>query len=162
MDSGSKMIEHRSQIIDVIVEIERPERKRDHPRVSPVGDVDVAMRQERFDRAAQQGGVIAGHGPDDQQLRLLVPVGIVRANEAQEIAERPAPDDVLEDRIDDAVDLDLVQSEGWFAVAAGHPFEKFGARRDVSAERSGFQGLWNMKWAASETARAGASARWAI
>jgi hypothetical protein len=49
-------------------------------------------------------------------------------------ASRP-PDDVLEDRIDDAVDLDLVEPEGRFAVATRHPFEKFGARRDVSAER---------------------------
>ncbi len=78
-------------------------------------------------------------------------------------ASRP-PDDVLEDRIDDAVDLDLVEPEGRFAVAARHskssaPAEMF---RPSAVLDSGFQGLWNIKWAASETARAGANATWAI
>ena len=79
-------------------------------------------------------------------------------------ASRP-PDDVLEDRIDDAVDLDLVEPEGRFAVAARHPFERPAPAemfRPSAVLDSGFQGLWNIKWAASETARAGANATWAI
>jgi hypothetical protein len=35
MDPGPEVIEHRAQIIDVIVEIERPGRKRNHPGVRP-------------------------------------------------------------------------------------------------------------------------------
>ena len=133
--AGSEVIEHGAQIVDVIVEIERPDSERDHARVRPVGDVDVAMRQERFDRAAQERGVMAGHGRDDQQFRLLVRAGKFRADKAQEIAERPAPDDVLEDRMDDAVDFDLVEPEGRLAVAARHALEKLGARRNVPAHR---------------------------
>ena len=67
---GPEVIEHRAQIIDVIVEIERPGRKRNHPGVRPVGDVDVAMRQERLDRTAQQGGVMAGHRRDVKDKSL--------------------------------------------------------------------------------------------
>ena len=135
MDAGAEMSQHLAQIVDVIVEVEGADRKRDHPRVRPVGDVDIEMGQKRFDRPAQQGRVVAGHRRDDQELRLLGSGGKSGPDEAQEIAERPAPDDVLEDRTDDAVDLDFVQPEGRLAVAAGHALEQFRAGGNVLAER---------------------------
>ena len=78
---------------------------------------------------------MAGHRRDDQELGLIGSARELGTNEAQQIAERPAPDDVLEDRSSDAVDRDFVETEGRLAVAARHPFEQFRAGGDVLAER---------------------------
>ena len=40
------------------------------PRIGPVGDVDVMLRQHRLDRAAQQRRVVTRKGRDDQHLRI--------------------------------------------------------------------------------------------
>src|SRR5208283_3176043 len=62
-------------------------------------------------------------------------------DEMQKVAERPAPDDVLQHRVDDAVDLDFVEAEGRLAVTTGHPLEHFGTGRNVPAEGRGRQGV---------------------
>ena len=164
--AGAEMLEHRAQVVDVIVEIEAAERQRRHARVGPVGDVDAVGRQERLDRAAQQRRVMARHRRDDQQLRLIEVTGQVGTDEMQQIAERPAPDDLLEHLVLDAVDDD--------ACRGRRPACRSGASSARTARRprrcscrtavadSGFSGLRNMKCAASETARAGTSAAWAI
>ena len=53
----------------------------------------------------------------------------------QQIAERPAPDDLLQHLVLDAVDGDAVEAEDRLAVAARHALEQFGAGGDVLAER---------------------------
>ena len=45
----------------------------------------------------------------------------------QKVAEGSAPDDVLEHRISDFVNFDLVQPENRLAVATGHALEKLRA-----------------------------------
>ena len=105
------MSQHLAQVDDVVVEIEGPERQRHHARVGPVGDVDVVMGQERFDRAAKQRRVMARHRRDDQELWLTRAVVKVRPGEMEKIAERPRPDNLLEDRIDDAVDVKVVEAK---------------------------------------------------
>ena len=108
VDAGAENSQHLAQIVDVVVEVEGADRQRNHPRVRPVGDVDIEIRQKRFDGAAEQSRVVAGHRRDDQELRLIGPIREVGPDEAKQIAERLGPDDVLEDRMDDAVDLDFV------------------------------------------------------
>ena len=134
MDARPEVSEHQPQIVDVIVEIERSERERHEARVRPVRDVDVAVRQELLDRSAQQRRVMAGHRRDNQELRLILGGREVGSDEAQKIAERPAPDNVLQHRISDTVDVDLVEAESRLAVAAGHPLEQLRRRRDVLAD----------------------------
>ena len=108
---------------------------------------------------------MAGHRRDDQELRLTNSIREIGPDEAKQIAERPDPDDILEDRMDDSADLDFAQSEGRLAVAAGHPLEQFGAGRNVLAQRGAGERIPRIrktKWVASDTARAGARAAWAI
>ena len=135
VDARAEKSQHLAQIVDVVVEVEGAGRQRNHARVRPVGDVDIEIRQKRFDCASEQSRVVAGHRRDDQELRLTGSIREIGPDEAKQIAERLHPDDILEDRMDDSVDLDFAQSEGRLAVAAGHPLEQFGAGRDVLAER---------------------------
>ena len=92
------------------------------------------MGQERLDRAAKQGRVMARHRRDDEQLRLTGAAGEAGADEAEQTAKRLGPDDVLEDRVCDAVDLNLVEPESRLAVAARHALEQFRPGRDVLAK----------------------------
>ncbi len=62
-------LEELDQIIDIIVEIEAAVGQRHQLRVAPVGDVDIAARQQPLDRAAQQRRIVARHRRDDQQPR---------------------------------------------------------------------------------------------
>ena len=107
----AQMSQHLAQVDDVVVEVEGPERQGNHARIGPVGDVDVVMGQERLDRAAKQRCVMARHGRDDQKLWLTRAVGKIRPGEMKEVAERPAPNDLLEDRIDGAVDAESRRGE---------------------------------------------------
>ena len=85
-------MQHRDHVIDVVVEIEAPFGERHHAGIDPFGDVDVVVRQERLDGAAQQRRVVARHRRDDQQFRLRAPRRMLeRALEMQQPAERPLP-----------------------------------------------------------------------
>ena len=83
-------MQHRDHVVDVVVEIEAPFGERHHAGVDPFGDVDVVIRQERLDRAAQQRRVVAGHRRDDQQLRLRPPRRRARARARNAAAGRTA------------------------------------------------------------------------
>ena len=104
VDAGAEIFENLAQIVDVVVEVEEADRERHHPRIRPVRDVDIEIRQKRLDGPAEQSRVVARHRRNDQELRLIGPIREVRADKAEEIAEWPGPNDVFEDRIDDAVD----------------------------------------------------------
>ncbi len=122
-------------VVDVVVEIEMSDRERNHASVHPVGDIDVMGRQEGFDRAAQQGRIMARHGRDDQQARLARRMGGQVTPEMQELAERPDPDDFLFDRDLLAADHGLFEAEGRLAVTAGHALEQFRRSREIAAHR---------------------------
>ena len=81
----------RDHVVDVIVKIEPPARKRNRPGIEPVGDVDVIEGEKRFHRAAQQGRVMARHGRDDQQLLLRRPGGaaVKLLFKTEKLAKRP-------------------------------------------------------------------------
>ncbi len=86
------MTQDRDQVIDVVVEIERTLRHRDHARVDPFGEVDVVIWQKAFDRAAQERRVVSRHGRDDEEARLgSARWAIERALEVQQPAERALP-----------------------------------------------------------------------
>jgi hypothetical protein len=89
---AAQRMQHRDDVIDVVVEIEPAVGERHHARIDPFGDVDVVIGQERVDRAAQQRRVMAGHRRDDQQLRLRPLRRVLeRALEMQQPTERPLP-----------------------------------------------------------------------
>src|ERR1700733_6963276 len=129
------MSQHLAQVDDVVVEVEGSERQGNNPRIGPVGNVDVVMGQERFNRAAKQRCVMARHWRHDQKLWLIDAVLKVRSGETKEVAERPRPHNLLENRIDGPVDGKVVEPKGGLAVAACQTLEKLGAGRDVLAER---------------------------
>ncbi len=97
-------------VVDVVVQVEAGGRGRHVLGVAPVGHVDVVVRQERLDRAAQQGGEMPRHGRHDQQG------GVVRtvrgAAEMQQVAPRQRERDVLRDRHRLAVDRGGIEAEG--------------------------------------------------
>ena len=93
------------------------------------------MGQERLDRAAQQGRVMARHRRDDQKLRLARAGDEIRPDEMEQIAERPRPHDLLEDRVDRRRQPVIVQPKRRLAVAARHALEQFRAGGDVLAEQ---------------------------
>ncbi len=53
----------------------------------------------------------------------------------EEIAERPGPDNLLEDRIEDSVHVNVVEPKGRLAVPAREALEQFRPGRNVLAQR---------------------------
>ncbi|MNE28078.1 hypothetical protein D3C80_1215070 [compost metagenome] len=51
--------QHGPDVVDVVVEVEAAFQHRHLAGVLPVADIDVVVLKEAFDRAAQQGGVVA-------------------------------------------------------------------------------------------------------
>jgi hypothetical protein len=134
MRAGAEHVQHRDQIVDVVVEIEAALGERHHARIRPVGDVDVVAGQHRVDGAAEQRRVMARHRRDDQELLLvgrLVAAGLL---EIEELAEGPLPDDALMDREALAMDEGRGQPEFRLAVAACRALEKFRRGGHVATE----------------------------
>ena len=110
MHVAAEHVQHLDDVIDIVVEIEAAFGQRHHPRIGPVGDVDLMGRQEGFDRAAQQRRVVAGHRRHDQHARLRAAQRPGQlAIEIQQPAERLFPDRADLDRRADAVDLGVVR-----------------------------------------------------
>ena len=123
---AAERVQHRDHVIDVVVEVEAPVRKRHHAGIDPLGDVDVMVRQERLDRAAQQRRVVARHRRDDEQFRLRAPRRMLhRALEMQEPAERPLPHRRDVHRHALAADQGGVDAPFGLAVAARGALEEF-------------------------------------
>ena len=132
----AQMVEHGDDVVDIVVEIEEPLGERDHARIDPVGDVDVGMRQHGLDRAAQQRGVVARHGRDDQELAPSCDLTLgIHALEALEGAERTAPDGALADGMGLAVDPGLGDPELGLGIAARRALEQFGGGGDRARQR---------------------------
>jgi len=93
MRAAVQRVQHRDHVVDVVVEIEAALGDRHHAGIDPFGDVDVMVRQEGLDGAAQQRRVVTGHRGDDQHLGLRAfRCALQRALEMQQAAERPFPD----------------------------------------------------------------------
>ena len=128
MHVAAEHVQHLDDVIDIVVEIEAALGQRHHPRIGPVGDVDFMGRQERFDRAAQQRRVMAGHRRHDQHARLRAAQRPRQlAIEIQQPAERLFPDRADFDRRAHAVDLGVVETPFGLAVAARGALEQFAA-----------------------------------
>ena len=80
-------------VVDVIVEVESAVGQGHGARVLPVGDVDLVVLEHGFDGVAQQGGVMARQGRDDQHGRLALEPGqrgrvVGKTLEAAQLAKR--------------------------------------------------------------------------
>ena len=125
---AAQQMQHRDQVVDVVVEIEAALRQRHHPRVDPFGDVDVVVGQEGLDRAAQQRRVVARHRRDDEQAWLRPARRVLeRALEMQQPAERPLPDRRDTHRNALAADHGGIDVPVRLAVAAGRALEQLAA-----------------------------------
>jgi hypothetical protein len=71
MRLAAERMQDGDDVIDVIVEAEHAFRQRHHARIAPFGDVDIVIGQERFDRAAQERGVMARQRRNDEKSGLL-------------------------------------------------------------------------------------------
>src|ERR1700730_7368238 len=94
----------RNHVVDVSVKVEPAARKRNGLGIDPIRNVDIVKREKSFHGAAQQGRVMARHGRDDQKLlpRLGSP-SVKLLFKMEELAKRPLPGDVLDNRNDFAV-----------------------------------------------------------
>ena len=70
MDVRPEIAAELHDVVDVVVEIEVALGERHLAGVGPVGDVHVVVGQQRLDRAAQQGGVVAAHRRHHQHLGI--------------------------------------------------------------------------------------------
>src|SRR3954467_12281014 len=87
-------LEILDQIIDIVIEVEAAFAERHQLRVAPVGDVNVAVRQQPLNRTAQKRRIMARHRRDDQQRASTFGADFP---EIFELAEGLAEDDVLID-----------------------------------------------------------------
>ena len=131
-------LEELDQIIDIVVEVEAAVRQRHQLRIAPVGDVDVAAREQALDRPAQQRRIVARHRRDDQQARTLVDAF---AGEMLELPERLAENDLLVDAHVLAADPDAVDAEFRLAARRGGMGEDLEARGDHRPHRAVTPGI---------------------
>jgi len=78
--------------LDEIIETESPEKERDIPRVDPIRNKDIVVRQQGLDGAAQQGREVARERSNDQDDRLVSrPI----LTEMEQVAKRIGGDDLF-------------------------------------------------------------------
>ena len=73
------------QVAGIVLEREFAVLELDVARVDPVGDVDLVVAQQRADRAAQQGGEMARHRRDQEDLGIVLAACFA---EMEQLAER--------------------------------------------------------------------------
>ena len=128
-------MQHRDQVVDVVVEIECPFRQRHHARINPVGDVDVVIGHKSLDSAAQQRRVVAGHRRDDQKFRLRTFGRMFELTlEIDEIAKRTLPNGGNSHRNSLAAREGRIDAPVRPAVTARRALEQFARGRDRFAE----------------------------
>ena len=125
-------VQHRDDIIDIIIKIELAFLHGNHAGIDPVGDVDIRIRHQCFHRAAQQRGVMAGHRRDDQDLRIVA-VRRDPAFEVDQVAERTAPDADFTYRNAHTAYGGFLETELRLAVAARRAFKHLAAGSDRTA-----------------------------
>jgi hypothetical protein len=133
---AAQEMQDRNDVIDIVVEIERPFGQRHHAGVLPLCDVDVVVRQERLDSAAQQGRVMPGHRRNDEQARLrpLRPV-LEHSLEMHKPAERALPHRFDMNGHPLAADHRVRDVPFGAAVAARRALEQFARRGHRLSER---------------------------
>ena len=73
-------------VVDVVVQVKFALRQGNHAGVFPVGDIDLVVAQHAAHGIAQQGGVVAGQGGDDQH-RGLAQQGVQRGGVVRKTLE---------------------------------------------------------------------------
>ncbi len=129
--------DHLAHIEHIVIKIETALGDRNLARIHPVGDVHFMVRQEGFDRAAQQRGVVTGHRGHDQHRPILDLRHLHAARfrerlaipfEVQKRAEGLAPHglDIDIDRL--VIDVGRAQLPVGLAVIARQALEQVGGR----------------------------------
>ena len=95
MSARPDLVEKADEVVDIVVDAELALRQRHLARIYPVGDVDVVVAQQRFDRVAQERREMARQRRHHQDAGL----GAVDVlGEAQQLAEGQVERDLLGDR----------------------------------------------------------------
>ncbi len=130
---GADQLQEFDEIIDIIVEIEAAVRQRHQLRVAPIGDVDVVVRQQPLDRAAQQGCIVARHRRDDEQRRAVLDA---LAIEMLQLAEGLAEQDFLMNADILPANMNRFDAEFGLAARGGGMGEDLQACRDKRPHRA--------------------------
>ena len=92
-------------MFDIFIETEAPGFNRHIARIMPVRNVDIMILQQRFRRVAQQGGKMARHGRDEQNLGLRAIRILLEMDQA---GERRCQDGLIRDANELVADRDVV------------------------------------------------------
>ena len=122
---------------DVVVEMERAGGDRHQPRVDPVGDPDVVIRQQRTHGVAQQRRVVARQRRDDQHARIGRSLQFRRYQplEMQQPAERLVDLDFLDDRHVDIADVRGLEPELRLFILLADPVQQVVAGGQAPRQR---------------------------
>ena len=123
MRAFADMLEEADDVIHIVVEVELALVQRHGLGIGPVGHEHAVVLQHALDRAAQQRGVMAAHGRNDQQSRRIL--GQVCAVELFQIAEGAIEHGRLQHRIGGAIDLHRLDVPARLAVSGGGMGEHF-------------------------------------
>ncbi|MFO1033605.1 MAG: hypothetical protein U1E15_05840 [Hyphomicrobiales bacterium] len=116
MGALAQVGEHVDDIVGVVIEVEGACGQRHAAGIGPIGNINVMVREHGFHGVAQQRGIVAGHGGDDQQLGLAVDLLLA---EMQESAEGHLPDHLFMDADGLALHVHFGDVEMRLAIAAG-------------------------------------------
>jgi hypothetical protein len=143
--AGPQRLQPGDDLRHLVVEAEGAGLGRDLARIRPVRDVNVVVRQQGGDGAAQPGGEMAGQRRHDQQGRPRA--GYV-LGEAQQAAEGGVGHHHLPHRHRPVAGAGLRQSEGWLVMRGAEILEKVQRQAGGAAglgglqQRRGMPGEW--------------------
>ena len=119
------MVQHAADRVDIVRQTEASRGDGNIPGIGPVGDIDVEIGEERRDRAAQQGRVMARERRDDQQrgpfhVRAGGGETLGIAPEMAQLHPGGPPGSFHGNRHRMAANRHLFDSPGGLAIATGH------------------------------------------
>ncbi len=137
MHVRAERLDELGHVGDVVVEMKRARGDRHQPRVDPVGDPDVVIRQQRTHGVAQQCRVVARQRRDDQHARIGRPLQFRRYQplEMQQAAERLVDLDFLDDRHLDIADVCGLEPELRLFILLADPVQQVVAGGQAPRQR---------------------------
>ncbi len=129
-------------VVDVGLEVEGSCRARHEAGVLPFGDIDLIVRQEVADRAAQQRREVSGHGCHHQDLGVAQTAPTRHlALEMNEMAKGLGNQGALSDGNLAALHLSIVDTPSRFPVAPRRALEQLERGRRAAAKRRVIGGI---------------------
>ena len=138
--------QHGADVVDIVRKIEPALEHRHLSGIDPVGDIDVVVLNEGLDRAAQQGGIVAGQRGHDQHGRRSR--GLASAFHITDVAREPdqtapgrGPDDLFGRPDGVTADVDGFQPPHGLTVASRDALEQLGRGEGGAAKRRVGRGI---------------------